>query len=428
MATPVMPAASASTATQAPPGSVTHAPWHWLRTHRWWVLAAAIICCLAIWQGYRALAGAIVPVDTVVRGNLVETVVASGHVETPYRVEIGSQMTGTVARIPVREGQAVKAGQLLVVLDTHELAAGVVRARGAVAQAEAHMRQLRELTLPSARDAQRAALASQLGAAQIHGRAAALAAKGFATRAYLDEAQKNLDVARSTARTAAVQVQTASPGGSDYVTGQTELAQAQAGLDTALSRLAYARITAPRDGILISRNVEQGNVVTPASVLMVLAPGGVTQLVLLIDERNLGKMAIGQPAIASADAYPGQRFTATLAYINPGIDIARASMEIKLDVASAPAYLRQDMTVSVDIEVARRNGVLVVPGESVRDALSGHPWVMVLRGGRAQRQDVTLGLQGNSQTEIKTGLRAGETVIPASSPTKAGARVRAAGS
>ena len=399
---------------------------HWLRTHRWLAIAIIIVAGVAIWQGYRFFAGTSVAVDTVRRGDLVETVVASGHVETPYRVEIGSQMTGTVTSVAVREGQAVTAGQVLILLDSHELAAGVVQAQGAVAQAQAHMRQLRELTLPSARDAQKAAQASQLGAAQIEGRAAALATKGFATRALLDNARNDLEVARSNARTAAAQVQTASPGGSDYVSGQTQLAQAQAGLATARSRLAYARITAPRDGVLINRSVEQGNVVVPGSVLMVLAPAGVTQLVLLIDERNLGKMALGQPAIASADAYPGQRFAATIAYINPGIDIARASMAIKLNVAAPPAYLRQDMTVSVDTEVARRNAVLVVPGRSVRDALSAHPWVLVMRDGRARRQDVTLGLQGNSQTEIRAGLAAGDRVIPATSPIADGARVRAA--
>lgn len=400
--------------------------WRWLSTHRWLAVAIVIIAGLALWQGFRLFAGASVAVDTVKRGDLVETVVASGHVETPYRVEIGSQMTGTVAKVAVREGQAVKAGQLLIMLDTHELAAGVVQAQGAVAQAEAHMRQLRELTLPSARDAQRAAQAKQTGAAQIEGRAAALAAKGFATRALLDNARNDLEVARSNVRTAAAQVQTASPGGSDYVTGQTELAQAQAGLATAQSRLAYARITAPRDGILIKRSVEQGNVVVPGSVLMVLAPAGMTQLILLIDERNLGKIAIGQPALASADAYPAQRFAATVAYINPGIDITRASMEIKLNVAAPPPYLRQDMTVSVDIEVARRANALAVPGRSVRDALSAHPWVMILRNGRAERQAVTLGIVGNSQTEIRAGLKAGDQIIPAGSPTLIGAHARAA--
>jgi len=428
--TPVKPTAASvatgATAARTTPASPSRASaLSWLKSHKWLVIAAVVIAGVALWQGYRYFAGASVAVDKVERGDLVETVVASGHVETPYRVNIGSQMTGTVVTIAVREGQAVKAGQLLIALDTHELGAGVVQAQGAVAQAQAHMRQLRELTLPSARDAQRAALASQLGAAQVQGRAAALVAKGFETRAFLDDAQKNLDVARNAARTAAVEVQTSSPGGSDYVTGETELAQAEAGLATAQSRLAYARITAPRDGVLISRSVEQGNVVVPGGVLMVLAPAGVTQLILLIDERNLGKIALGQPAVASADAYPGKRFVASVAYINPGIDITRASMEIKLNVMAPPPYLRQDMTVSVDIEVARRNGVLAVSGRSVHDALSAHPWVMVLRNSRAQRQDVTLGIVGNSQTEIKAGVQAGDQLIPAGSPIVAGSRARA---
>ena len=74
---------------------------------------------------------------------------------------------------------------------------------------------------------------------------------------------------------------------------------------------------------------------------------------LQIDERNLGKLALGQKALASADAYPDQRFAAVVSYINPGVDITRASVEVKLTVADPPDYLRQDMTVSVDIEVAR---------------------------------------------------------------------------
>ncbi len=408
------------------PGAGARAAGHWLLAHKFLAVGAVIAVAVAVWLGAGYFAGTSVAVDVVQRGDLIETVVASGHVETPYRAVIGSQMTGTVANIPVSEGQAVHQGQLLVALDSHELTAQLIQARGAVAQAEAHMRQLRELTLPSAIDARKAAIASQLGAAQVQRRAAALAPKGFITRATLDNARNQLDIADSAARTAQAQVQSAGPGGSDYVSGETELAQARAGYDTAKSRLAYANITAPRDGVLISRNVERGTVVSPGTVLMVLAPIGVTQLVLQIDERNLGKLALGQAAIASADAYPGQRFAARIAYINPGIDITRASMQVKLIVDQPPATLRQDMTVSVDIAVARRNNVLTVPNRSIRGALSPQPWVMAIRDGRAVHLPVRIGLQGNSQTEIITGLAAGDTIIPASSPIVAGKRVRPA--
>ena len=286
------------------------------------------------------------------------------------------------------------------------------------------MRQFAELTLPTARATLREARATMLNMQQIFDRTATLAHDGFATRVALDEAQKNLDVARTQIRTAEVQVYSSGPGGSDFVMGQTLLTQAIANRATAISRLGYATIVAPRDGVLVSRAVEQGSVVQPGKLLFVLAPEGETQIVLQIDERNLGKLALTQPALASADAYPERRFPAQVTYINPGIDIARASVEVKLTVATPPTYLRQDMTVSVDIEIARRTGVLVLPGRSVHDSLSAEPWVMRIVDGHAVRQNVRLGLQGNTRIEILQGLNEGDAVIPAATTIKSGERVR----
>ena len=287
------------------------------------------------------------------------------------------------------------------------------------------MRQLDELTLPSAREAQAQAQANLLNAQQTFDRTSALAKNGFATRAALDDAQKTLDVARTQVRTAEFQVYTASPGGSDYVMAQTLLNQAHANLETAESRLGYATISAPRDGVLITRNVERGTVVQPGKALLVLAPAGELQLVLQIDERNLGKISLGQKALASADAYPDQRFAAVVSYINPGIDITRASVEVKLNVADPPDYLRQDMTVSVDIENAAKNNALVLPIRSVHDLLSGQPWVLGIKDGRAVKRPVRLGLRGNSHVEILEGLTEGEVAIPLNSGVLTGQRVRA---
>ncbi len=393
-------------------------------THRWLALAASVAIGVGGWQAARVLVGTAVVVDQVKRGALIETVVASGHVETPFRVEIGSQMTGTVENVPVQEGQRVTKGQPLVSLASSELRAAVIQAQGAAAQAEAHIRQLEELTLPMARASLKETQATLLNAQQVFGRASDLARSGFATRVALDEAQKNLDVARTQVRTAELQIYTASAGGSDYVTGQAQLNQARANVETAMSRLDYATILAPRDGTLITRNVEAGTVVQPGRVLLVLAPAGVSQLVLQIDERNLGKLALDQQAVASADAYPDQLMAAVVSYINPGIDISRASVQVKLTVTDPPAYLRQDMTVSVDIEVARRDSALILPGRSVHDALSGQAWVTCIRNRRAYKQPVRLGLQGNAQVEILEGLAEGDVVVPANSGVLTGQRVR----
>lgn len=398
--------------------------WSGFLSHKWFILAVVALLALGAWQGMRAVLGPAVVVDEVRRGRLIETVVASGHVETPYRVEIGSQITGTVQEVLVQEGEKVSKGQPLISLESRELKAAVVQAQGAVAQAEARIRQLAELTLPSANEALAQAQATLLNAQQTYDRTAQLEHNGYATRAALDDAQKTLDVARAAMRSAQFQVYTASPGGSDYVMAQTQANQARANLDTAESRLGYATITAPRDGVLITRSVERGTVVQPGKALLVLAPAGDAQLVLQIDERNLGKIALGQKALASADAYPDRRFAAVITYINPGVDISRASVEVKLTVADAPDYLRQDMTVSVDIEVAARDDALILPLRSVHDVLSGHPWVLGVKDGRAAQRPVKIGLHGNSQVEITDGLAAGDVAIPQSSGVLTGQRVR----
>jgi HlyD family secretion protein len=402
----------------------TSAVWSAILAHRWFILAAILIFGAIAWQGARIVFGPAVVVDQVERGTLVETVVASGHVETPYRVEVGSQITGTVEEVLVAEGQRVSKGQPLISLEARELKAAVVQAQGAVAQAEARMRQLDELTLPSAKEALTQAQATLLNAQVTYDRTAQLAKNGYATRQALDDAQKTLDVAQAQKRAAEFQVYTASAGGSDYVMAQTQLNQARANLDTAESRLGYATITAPRDGVLITRSVERGTVVQPGKALLVLAPAGEIQLVLQIDERNLGKLSLGQQAQASADAYPDRRFAAVVSYINPGVDISRASVEVKLTVADPPDYLRQDMTVSVDIEVAAKNDTLELPVRAIHDLTSGQPWVLGIKDGRAAKLPVRVGIRGNSHIEILDGLAENEVAIPVNSGVLTGQRVR----
>lgn len=318
----------------------------------------------------------------------------------------------------------MRPGQPLIVLDATELDAAVAAAEGAVAQAEARLRQMRELTRPAAEEAQKQARANLENARVAYDRAARLARSGSGTQATLDEATRALNVAQAAMRTAELQVYTSAPGGSDYVMAETQLGQARANLATARARRGYATIAAPRDGTLITRSVERGTVVQPGKALLVLAPAGDMQLVVQIDERNLSLLALGQEALASADAYPDRRFPAVLRYINPAVDIARASVEVKLQVPDPPDYLRQDMTVSVDIAVDRRPDAVVAPTRAIHDMASGSPWVLVVRDGRAQRQPVRLGLRAMDQVQILEGLAPGEAVLPLTSGVAAGQPIR----
>ena len=368
------------------------------------------------------------PVEThqATRSDLVQTVVASGRIMTPQRASVGAVITGRVVRIPVQEGQSVKRGDVLIELDDEDERASVAQARGAVAQAEARVRQLREVGLPAAEQALIQAQANLTQARRQHERAKELKAKGFVSQAALDDAQRNLDVAESQLSAAMLQVATNRPAGSDFAVAQTALAQARANLGVAQAKLDQTVIRAPVDGTLIARNVEPGNVVQPGKELMVLAPAGETQVVVQIDEKNLAQLKLGQQALASADAFPKERFAAELVYINPGIDALRGSVEVKLRVPKPPDYLRQDMTISVDIEVARSAATVVVPADAVRDASSAQPWVLAVDGWRARRRAVKLGLKGDGRIEVLEGVAPGDRLISAANGTvREGQRVRA---
>ena len=369
------------------------------------------------------------PVETVAaaRGSLTQTVVASGRIVTPQRVSVSATITERVVRIPVDEGQSVKRGEVLIELDDTNERAALAQAQAAVAQAQVKLRQLREVALPAAEHALAQARAIALQTSQSYERTTALRAKGFVGDAQQDDARRARDVAESQLRAAELQVASNRPSGSDYAMAQTALEQARASLASAQAKLAQTVIYAPADGVLISRSVEPGNVVQPGKELMALAPTGETQIVVQIDEKNLSLLTLEQKAIASADAFPDQRFAAEVIYINPGVDPLRGSVEVKLRVPQPPAFLRQDMTVSVDIEVAHRSDAVSVPADAVHDATGAQPWVLALNGRRAVRRPVKLGLRGDSRIEILSGVVPGDRLIPAANAlVKAGQRVRAA--
>jgi HlyD family secretion protein len=397
-----------------------------LWSHKWPVMGVLVATVLLATYGQTLVLGPRVTAVAAEQGLFLQTVVASGHVEAPYRVNIASQMTGVVINVPVAEGQLVKAGDVLIQLDDRELRATSIQAEGAVAQADARLRQIRELTLPAAQQALVQARATLVNADSAHARALKLNTDGYATRVTLDEAVKALEVARAQARSAELQVAAAQTDGSDYVLAETQRYQAVASLTSARSRLSYTAIKAPRDGILISRNVEAGNTVAPGALLMVLSPGGETQLVVLIDEKNLSLISIGLSALASADAYAKTTFPAEVFYVNPGVDLQRASVEVKLKVPEPPSYLRQDMTVSVDIEIARRADAVILPVGSIGGVTTPAPWVLKVVSGRAKKTPITLGIVSGGKAEIVSGLKAGELVVPANNiAIKDGQRVRA---
>ena len=398
------------------------------RSLRSWLLialGAVLVVALALYLLRNALLGTPTPVVAATSGELVQTVVTSGRVVSPQRITVALQSTGRVLRVAVAQGQTVQQGQLLIELDNSDSRASLAQANATVEQAQARLRQLGELSQPQAAQALTQAQATALQAGKVLRRNRELVAQGFISQAALDDAQRALDVAMSQVASAQAQAKSNAPNGSDAAIAQAALAQALAGRQLAAAKLAQGEVLAPSSGVLISRDVEVGDIVQPGKALMVLAASGPTQILVQIDEKNLSKIAVGQPALGSADAFAEQRFDAAVAYINPGVDATRGSVEVKLAVANPPAYLRQDMTVSVDIETARRTAAVVIATGTLEDAATDKPWVLVVRDKRTVKQFVTLGLRGDTRVEVLEGIAAGEDVVPKSKlGVKAGQRVR----
>jgi HlyD family secretion protein len=169
----------------------------WLRRHWGKLLALLALLALFALAAPRWLQGPKVAVETVVRRDFVQTVVASGRVETPHRVELGAQITGTVLRVPVAEGQSVAAGVPLIELEAAELRAALSQAELAVRQAQARLRQLNEVQAPVAEQALRQAQANHGAAVQALRRNRELLAKGFIGQAVVDETQRAEQVAQA---------------------------------------------------------------------------------------------------------------------------------------------------------------------------------------------------------------------------------------
>lgn len=390
-------------------------------------LWAVLVVLAAVCLGLVLLArGPKVRTARVVRKDLEQHIVASGRVRVPSRVQIAAQTPGLVLAVGAAEGQRVKAGDLLVQIDDAEARAAVAQAKAAVDQAAAKVEQLRKVGAVVTTEALRQAQTSLERSETELERTRTLVASGALPKTQLDEARRAVDIARAQKAAADAQQVSSTPLGADSRVALTALLQAQAQLTGANVRLAQARITAPHDGVVLTRSVEPGDVVQPSRTLMVFAADAEPELVFQPDERNLSTIALGQKARASADAYPTQLFDAEVDYIAPSVDAQRGSVEVRLRVSSPPAFLKPDMTVSVDLTVGRKKDALVVPSTAVRAPATHAPFVLTVEDGRIARHDVALGLGGDGSTEITSGVAEGAEVVIADGKVLApGQRVRA---
>lgn len=389
-------------------------------------IALALVVVFAI-VGASRVRGPRVRTVVAVRKDLEQHVVASGRVWVPTRVQIAARTTGLVISVNAREGDRVRAGDPLVLLDDAEARSAVAQAKAVVAEARARVDQLRRVGAIVASEGLKQAETSLALAEADVARAEKLAASGTISDVELENARRALELARAKKRSAEVERLSSMPSGAQERVALAALLQADEQLAAARVRLAQTKLVALEDALVLTRSVEPGDVVQPSRTLLVLAAGAdAAQLVFQSDERNLAWLHLGQKARASSDAYPRQSFEAEVTYIAPSIDPERGTVEVRLVVPEPPAYLRPDMTVSLDITVAAREGALTLPGEAIGGSASASPWVYVVERGRVVRREIVLGIRGEGTVEIEANLDEGaEVALPTLRALTDGQRVRA---
>ena len=342
---------------------------------------------------------------------LVQTVVATGRVVTVSRTQVGSEITGVVLKRLVQEGDRVTRGDLLLVLRSDELTAQV-------RQAEAALNELMSSTRPQASvdlantQVQLAQASRELQRRRI------LAKDSVISKEELEQSEKAESLARNNVESARLKALALAPGKAEEIVLRERLVALQA-------QLAKTQVSSEVTGIVLTRNVEPGDLVQPGMTLFTIALDGNTEIRVPLDERNLPRLALQQNASVIADAYPDRPFPAQINFIAPSIDPERGTVEVRLTVDPVPDFLRQDMTVSVNIETDQRAHTRVIPNDALGNVQGNKAIVLLLRDGKIHRQTVTLGLRGLAMSEVVSGLQDGEQVLAdAVSPLKDGTRAR----
>lgn len=377
------------------------------------IVSALLLIIIAGFFAFRWWQGPLLPSYRISSMPLVQTVVATGRVVAVSNTDIGSEISGVVLERRVAEGEQVAAGDLLLVLSSDDVAAQV-------RQAEAELAELISSTRPQAVvDLTNAKVALAQADRNVE-RRRELAAISAISDEEMEQAIQSQAQARNNLENARLRANALSSGGVEEDLLRARIAALEA-------QLNKAQVRSKVSGTILTRNVEVGDLVQPGQSLFTIALDGKTEIRVPLDERNLSRLALQQPAVAIADAYPDKPFPVRISFIAPSIDPQRGTVEVRLSVDPVPDFLRQDMTVSVNIETDQRAKALVIPNDALANVKEDSAEVLLLRDGKIQRRVVKLGLRGLSASEVLSGLSAGDEILVDATVSLAdGKRVRTA--
>ena len=307
----------------------------------WSLLVIAAIVSAVYY--YRADVGAAPPqlvVATVSRGDVVSTVDATGTLQTVDTVEVGTQVSGTIATLGVDFNDTVKRGQVVATLDQAIFLSQIQQAEAQVFRLRAEHERARVQVLDAETKLKRARM---------------LGDKQLVAATEVETAEVNAELAKASFKAA-----------------EAQLTQAEGALAQAKVNLSYTVIRSPVDGIILSRNVDVGQTVAAglqAPTLFVIARSLDTlELAASVAESDVGRVREGQPVAFTVDAYPTETFTGTVRQVRlqPTVQQNVVSYTTIIDVPNEGGLLKPGMTATLAIEVARADGVLRVPASALR--------------------------------------------------------------
>ena len=292
--------------------------------------------------------------SVVTRGDVVETVGATGTLQAVTTVQVGSQVSGNIAYLGADYNSLVKKGQVLARLDPSLFEAQAQQSRANLAQARANLTKAQS-------DLERSKV-MLTDAQQKYTRAKELAAKSLLPQSDLDAAKIAVDSAQATLSSADATVNQS----------QAAVSQSQASVNQNQVNLDHTVIEAPIDGIVIQRSVDVGQTVAASmqapTLFIIAADLTKMQVNANIDEADVGRIRPGQHVTFKVDAYPTDTFEGTVSQIRlqPVVVQNVTTYGTVIDVPNAQLKLKPGMTANVKVEIAKKSDTLRVPNAALR--------------------------------------------------------------
>ncbi len=353
----------------------------------------------------------------VERGDLAKSVVATGKVEPITKVEVKSKASGIVTRLLVDASDKVKKGQLLAQLDKEEIEAQVEQSKAALQAAEANL-------TSSEADWQRAKVDAEGPDVPLlkraYDRALGMAKDGVVSQSALDDANRNYQMALNKQNVSKAQVVVLQ---AKIAQARAQVAQDQANLKQLEEQLGYTDIESPLDGVVLSRDVEIGDAVSSILVLgssatLVMTLGDTSSVYVLgkVDESDIGKVYLGQPARIKVESFKDKTFNGVVTKISPmGVEKDNVTtFEVRVSINNPGGELKAEMTANAEILLEEHKNVLQIPEGAIiydkdKNASVEVPDPSAKDGER--KVAVKIGISNGAKTEVLAGLKEGDQVV-----------------